>query len=116
MSKRKGQSLHKIDLTLADDCEEEAQIDMLVGTTQYCNLVTGRVVQGESGPTAIHTKLAWVLSGPVHCQVPVPLSSTAINLTSLHVLKCQVMDPPDSDKLDSELKKFWRMESLGIVS
>ena len=104
----KGQSLPKIDLTFGDDCEEEAQIDILVGTNQYWNLVTGRVVQGESGPTTIHTKLAWVLSGPVHCQVP--SSATAINLTSSHVLKCQVMDPPDSDMLDI-LKSFggWKV-------
>ena len=65
-------------LTLADDCEKKEQIYILVGADQYWNLVTGRVVQGKSGPTVIHTKLTWVLSGPVHCQVP--LSSTAINL------------------------------------
>jgi len=79
---------HLAGLTLADDCEGEAQVDILVGADQYWNLVTGGVIRGESGPTAIHTKLGWVLSGPVHYQVP--SSSTTINLTSTHVLKCQV--------------------------
>ena len=68
---------------------------------------------GESGPTAIHTKLGWVLSGPVHYQVP--SSNTTINLTSTHVLKCQVTNHPDPDLLDSKLERFWRLESLGIV-
>lgn len=51
---------HFSGLTSADDCEEEAQVDILVGADQYWNLVTDRVVQGESGPTAIDTKLSWV--------------------------------------------------------
>ena len=104
---------HLTGLPLADDCEEEAQVDILVAADQYWNRVTGRAAQGESGPTAVHTKLGWVLSGPVHCQIP--SSSTAINLTSTYVLKCHVTDRPDTDKLDSELERFWRLESLEIV-
>lgn len=79
------------------------------------NLVTGRVVQGESGQTAsrIHTKLGWILSGPVYR--PVPSSSTTIKLTITHVLKCDVFDHPDPHLLDSELERFWRLQSLGIV-
>ena len=103
---------HLAGLTLADDCEGEADIDMLVGTDQYWNFVTGRPIRGDSGPTAIHTKLGWVLSGPVHYQVP---SSTTVNLTSTHVLKCQVSNHPDPDLLESKLERFWRLESLGIV-
>jgi len=34
---------------------EELQIDTLIGSDHYWQLVTGRVVRGESGPTAIHT-------------------------------------------------------------
>ena len=103
---------HLAGLTLADDCEGEVDIDILVGADQYWNLVTGRLIQGNSGPTAIHTKLGWVLSGPVHYQAP---SSTTINLTSTHVLKCQALTHPDPDLLESKLERFWRLESLGIV-
>ena len=103
---------HLAGLTLADDCEGEADIDMLVGTDQYWNFVTGRPIRGDSGPTAIHTKLGWVLSGPVHYQAP---SSTTVNLTSTHLLKCQVSNHPDPDLLESKLERFWRLESLGIV-
>ena len=104
---------HLTGLTLADDCEGEADIDILVGADQYWNLVTGGLIRGDSGPTAMHTKLGWVLSGPVNYQVP--SSSATVNLTSTHVLKCQVSNHPDPDLLESKLERFWRLESLGIV-
>ena len=90
---------HLAGLTLADDFEGEADIDILVDADQYWNFVTGRLIRGDSGPTAILTKLGWVLSGPVHYKAP----------SSTHVLKCQVSNHPDPDLLDSKL------ESLGIV-
>ena len=105
---------HIAGLKLADNSEGEVVVDVLIGADQYWNIVTGIVIQGNSGPTAMHTKLGWVLSGPVCCQVP--SASTNINLTSTHVLKCQVSDLPDPDLMESKLEKFWRLESLGIVS
>ena len=103
---------HLAGLTLADDCEGEADINILVDADQYWNLVTGRLIRGDSGPSAIHTKLSWVLSGPVHYQAP---SSTTVNLTGTHLLKCQVSNHPDPDLLESKLERFWRLESLGII-
>ena len=79
---------HLTGLTLADDCEGEADIVILVGADQYWNLVTGGLIRGDSGPTAMHTKLGWDFSGPVNYQVP--SSSATVNLTSTtstHVLK-----------------------------
>ena len=40
---------HLAGLTLADDCEGEANIDILVGADQYWNFVTGRLIRGDSG-------------------------------------------------------------------
>ena len=39
--------------------EDNIDIDILVGSDQYWSLVSGRVVRGEHGPTAIETKLGW---------------------------------------------------------
>ena len=103
---------HLAGFTLADACEGEADIDILVGADKYWN-VTGRLIRGDSGPTVIRTKLDWVLFGPVHYQAP---SSTTVNLTSTHVLKCQVSNHSDPHLLESKLERFWRLESLGIVS
>ena len=58
---------HLSDLHLADYLTETApaDVDILIGSDQYRRLVTGEVRRGDSGPMAIHTRLGWVLSGPV---------------------------------------------------
>ena len=63
----KQKYLHLAELELADSSwvGEELQIDVLIGSDHYWQLATGKVIQGQSGPTAIHTRLGWVLSGPV---------------------------------------------------
>ena len=45
----------------------------------------GRIIHGDSGPTAIHTEVGWVLSGPVNQQevtVNLLLVSAETNETS----------------------------------
>ena len=46
------------------DYSDGKQVDVLIGSDYYWELVTGSVCRSERGPTAIHTKLGWVLSGP----------------------------------------------------
>lgn len=50
-------------LDLADD-NSRLPVDILIGCDHYWELVTGRLCRSENGPTAIHTKLDWILSGP----------------------------------------------------
>ena len=58
---------HLRGLKLADygTGQDNVKVDILAGSDQYWSLVSGRVVRGEHGPTAIETKLGWVLSGPI---------------------------------------------------
>ncbi|CAB4004998.1 Hypothetical predicted protein [Paramuricea clavata] len=58
---------HLEGLNLADlnTGEEELEVDILVGSDQYWNLITGAVRRGDSGPNAMGTKVGWVLYGPV---------------------------------------------------
>ena len=74
-------------------------------------MVTGQVVRGDSGPTAIYTKVRWVLSGPA------TQTEFAVNLTcaSTHALKVEACHSAKV-ALDDCLKRFWDLESLGIVS
>ena len=66
--------------------------------------------RGEHGPAAIHTKLGWVLSGPM----PVSdRSQCSTNLVTTHVLQVDAQ-PQDSVGLDERLHSFWELESLGI--
>ena len=91
---------------------EEATIDILIGSDQYWQLVTGEVVKGKSGPTAMNTKLGWVLSGPVESSTV--KNEPVTNIACTHVLKCAANPLMDGVGLDYEMKKFWELESLGI--
>ena len=61
-----GKYPHLANLHLADWAEEGSRlgIDILVGSDYYWDFITGAISKAASGPTAIHTKLGWVLSGP----------------------------------------------------
>ena len=52
------------DLADPGDIMGSLEIDVLIGVDHYWRIVTGTLVSGSSGPTAIETKLGWVLSGP----------------------------------------------------
>lgn len=103
------QSPQLAELELADwaDGGERLEVDMLVGADHYWELATGRVTKVPGCPTAIHTRLGWVLSGPT----PVGASSScSTNLIHTNVLKVGTqLDTPDDC-----LRAFWERESLGI--
>ena len=40
-------------------------MDILIGSDYYRGFATGRVLRKRTNPTAIHTKIGWVLSGPL---------------------------------------------------
>ena len=98
-------------LELADPChgDENLEVDILIGADQYYQLVTGEVIYQHNGPTAIHTKLGWVLSGPVS---GMSQKATLVNLVTTHALLVDTHQPQES--LDYQLKQFWDLESMGI--
>lgn len=103
---------HLAGLDLADSATggDLLEIDALVGSDFYWSLVTGEVRRGTRGPMAIHTKIGWVLSGPVDKQM------TSVNLVlgaPTHTLKVEAHTCEES--LDDQLRRFWDLESLGIV-
>ena len=67
ITERVDQSSNLAGLELADwaDPETKLEVDILVGADYYWDLVTGATARSVGGPTAIHTKLGWVLSSPV---------------------------------------------------
>ena len=92
------------------DGRSSLPIDILIGCDYYWELVTGRVCRGERGPTAIHTKLGWVLSGPTLTNSRIQCS---MNLVTTHVLRADTQ-PQEAANLDEQLRSFWELESLGI--
>lgn len=101
---------HLVDLDLADgdDMDTTFQIDVLIGSDNYWELITGKVKRGKDGPMALETKVGWILSGPTGFKT----SSVNLNLTSTHALKVDTC--VSNSKLDNQLKRFWELESLGI--
>ena len=62
--------LSGLELANSADASYVLEVNVLIGSNCYWNLVSGRVIKGYNRPTAIHTKIRWVLLGPVdHPQV-----------------------------------------------
>ena len=103
---------HLCGLDLADNpMVENHGIDMLIGSDFYWRFVTGEILRGKEGPVGINTSLGWVLTGPTDF---VSSQESTVNLITTHTLR---VDSEISNKmLDTTLKKFWELESLGITS
>ena len=58
---------HLLEIDLADSANvgDILEVDVLIGSDFYWSLVTGRVRRGRNGPMAIHTKVGWILLGPI---------------------------------------------------
>lgn len=99
---------HLRGLDLGDLAQDTGPIapEILIGADHYWELVTGRIVRGESGPIALETHLGWVLTGPASS---VTQSSTTSLMTVASTARSKVRET------DSLLRAFWELESLGIV-
>ena len=93
------------------------EVDVLIGADYYWHFLTGAIKWGESGPTALQTKVGWVLSGPV--QGGSALNSTQVNFTNTHALRVdthdQFMDESSENRaLERKLAEFWDLQAIGI--
>ena len=105
---------HFSGLELADspDTSDIPEVDVLIGSTRYWNSVTQRVIRGDNGPTAIHVRVGWILSGPVN-QSEV---TTNLTFTTTHVLKVETCTSLEGTcNFDDHLKQFWELESLEVT-
>ena len=102
---------HLVGLELADSAEmsDVIEIDVLIGSDMYWDFVSGEVIRGDCGPTAIHTKVGWILSGPMK-----PLGvSVNLTLTSAHTLK---VDLCHSEELRTHVRRELKaVLGLGIT-
>ncbi|XP_045157295.2 uncharacterized protein LOC123523710 [Mercenaria mercenaria] len=80
--------------------DETFNISLLIGADKYWEIVGNRVVRGN-GPTAVQSKIGYLLSGPLPIQSTDSATDYIMNL---------ITSPPDV----SDLERFWKLESLGI--
>ncbi|XP_021947712.1 uncharacterized protein LOC110845573 [Folsomia candida] len=85
-------------IRLSDFKSEDADIEVLVGSDYYGQLITGRVVQLKCGLTAIESVFGWTLCGRIPRQ-----ENTASEVLSAALMSCQ-----------SSLSELWSLETLGI--
>ena len=103
-----NEQLMTLDLADPTDGTSDLPIDLLIGCDYYWDLVTGDICRTGTGPTAIHTKLGWVLSGPT---VTSESSITHTAITHQLQVDCQLMN---DEPLEDQLRAFWEIESFGI--
>ena len=108
--------LHLNGLKLADEtCEQQdAEIDLLIGSDQMWQFFSGQKISGKSGVglVAFETSLGWVLSGPVEGKYDPKLSS-ATNFVETHVLfTCR--ENSEEMTLTEQVSHLWDIESIGI--
>ncbi|XP_063446844.1 uncharacterized protein LOC134726374 [Mytilus trossulus] len=82
--------------------DEDFDISVLVGADYYWDIVGDRVIRG-SGPTAVQSKVGYLLSGPIQLNTNSNNQSTSsiMNILTPHRLE------------ECERHKFWEIESIG---
>ena len=94
------------DLTLAHPimkANSQFDISLLIGVDYYWKIVEDHIVRGD-GPTAVQSKLGYLLSGPLAIQ------SSSDTITNMHI---GIHD--DLENTDQTLEKFWAIESSGTL-
>ena len=79
---------------------ESFEISLLIGADHYWDIVEDRIIRGN-GPTAMQSKLGFLLSGPLRS----PAASS--QSVGVHFLTTHQTE-------DSLLERFWSVESMGI--
>jgi len=74
-------------------------IDILVGADYFWSIVTDNIVRGK-GPTAVSSRLGYLLSGPFNSE-PEVISNIVVSVNSVSV-----------ESFD--LERFWSVEQLGV--
>ena len=95
---------HLKNLTLAHSLttDREFEISLLVGADHYWDIIGDKIVRGD-GPTAVESKLGYLLSGPAP-------PATGQFLTSTSSVMMLLTTPNEFN-----LEHFWDLESIGVT-
>ena len=107
---------HLFDLGLSDESPgPQAEINILYWGGCYAeNPDRGSETGGEAKrASSFGNTLRYVLSGPIS---DVPRSKlSSVNLNATHVLRCASVPAKPSESLETQVKRFWDLYSVGIM-
>ena len=105
---------HLDGLELADDFENDRneEIDVLIGSDYYWQIVTAAMKKGESGPVALSSRLGWLLSGALHDSATTIDVQSNLIISSKSEMNYGTLD--EEQDLVGTLKMFWETEAIGI--
>ena len=114
-----GNYIHLQGLELANSSivdGDNQNIDVLIGSDYYYDVVSGDVVRGDSGPVAISSMFGWILSGHAsEAEARDKFSTTNLIIERSEPMSVSPFDiHSENDELTNSLQKFWDTESLGV--
>jgi len=78
-------------------------INLLIGADHYWDIVQDTIIRGDRGPTAMQSKLGYLLSGPIGSRGKQDSATTILHIAA-------------HKEEEFDVKKFWSIESLGKSS
>ena len=94
--------LQKLTLAHPLTAGSEFEISLLVGADHYWDIIGDKIIRGD-GPTAVESKLGYLLSGPAP-------PATGQFLTSTSSVMMLLTKPNEFN-----LERFWDLESIGVT-
>ena len=93
--------LHGLTLAHPITGDKHFEVSLLIGVDHYWKLVGDHTIRGD-GPTAVQSKLGYLLSGPLH------LSNHRTEIVSTFHVSV-------SPSIEQTIEKFWSIESAGTL-
>ena len=90
-------------LKLAVTDNENFEISLLIGADHYWDIVEDHIIRGN-GPTAMQSKLGYLLSGPI-------ASTSNTRNYPTNILNVMLSHREEDDRIE----RFWNLETLGIT-
>ena len=105
--------LQELDLADANTSEHSSDnIDMLIGSDHYWDIVIGDLKHSDTGPIAVSSKFGWLLSGPVKHQE----NRVGYTFSNLVVENSKAVETiGDDSELDDRLCQFLDTEAISII-
>ena len=88
-------------------------IDVLIGSDYYWDVITGHVIQESNGLAAVSSKFGWLVSGPIQ-----NTKNGDNHVTSNLILQqpsYSILNDEQPSNLTDSLARFWDSESICIV-